>query len=340
MGLIDNVIDMTVDAFRFKDTIFYKANSTLQNQYDALIKLNNEFPGNEDLMNELYIVKKGLIGEDEIAYQLKKSHLGMYVLRDIKVKYKDLTAQIDYVIITPVYTYYIECKNLIGNITINDAGDFIREYYVNGKKIKKGIYSPLRQVEAQREVIRKIWDEHTSKITKIFASSKFDYYRRVLVVAANHETILNTSKAPKDIKYKVIRSDNLISRLEYDFNHRDKDESLSSQKAMQEAAQTYIDVSIKDNTDYYELYKNKFNLGSKVTIVNDDLRERLIKLRKDRSTQMGIPAFYIFTNEELDKLLELKPRNIEELKNANILSSIKIKVHGEAILNEINSDTK
>ena len=103
MGIIDNAID----AFRFKDTIFYKENSDLQDKYNALNKLNNEFPNNDDLIQELYIVKKGLEGENEIAYQLKKSNIGMYVLRDIKVKFDDLSAQIDYVVLTPVYTYFM-----------------------------------------------------------------------------------------------------------------------------------------------------------------------------------------------------------------------------------------
>ena len=126
----------------------------------------------------------------------------MYILRDIKIKHEDLTAQIDYVIITPVYDYFVECKNLVGNITVTDKGDFIREFTVNGKKIKKGMYSPLRQVEAQREVVRKIWDSNANTVQKLFGSKCFDYFRRVLVVAANQDTILNTNKAPKDIKYK------------------------------------------------------------------------------------------------------------------------------------------
>lgn len=193
MGLIDSALD----AFRFKETVFYKEDSDLKLKYDALYKLNNEYPSNEDLQSELYIVKKGLDGENEIAYQLKKSNIGMYVLRDVKVKYEDLTAQIDYVIITPVFTYYVECKNLVGNVTVTDKGDFIREFTINGKKIKKGMYSPLRQVEAQREVVRKIWESNSSTIKKLFASKNFDYYRRVLVVTANQDTILNTIKHQK-----------------------------------------------------------------------------------------------------------------------------------------------
>lgn len=334
MGLIDNVIDSAVDAFRFKDTVFYKENSDLQDKYNALKKLNDEYPNNEDLLSELYIVKKGLDGENEIAYQLKKAHIGMYVLRDIKVKHEDLTAQIDYVIITPVYTYYVECKNLVGNITVTDKGDFIREFTINGKKIKKGMYSPLRQVEAQREVIRKIWESNSSAIRKFFASKNFDYYRRVLVVAANQDTILNTNRAPKEIKYKILRADSLIRQIEYDLNHRENDEYLDSKKSMEEIAQSYINLSNNEDINYYEYYKNKY--CNNVVSMNDDLKDRLIELRKVRSSEMNIPAYYVFTNDELDKLVELRPKTIEELKNANILSPIKIKTHGKIIIEEIN----
>ena len=334
MGLIDNVIDSAVDAFRFKNTVFYKENSDLQDKYNALKKLNDEYPNNEDLLSELYIVKKGLDGENEIAYQLKKAHIGMYVLRDIKVKHEDLTAQIDYVIITPVYTYYVECKNLVGNITVTDKGDFIREFTNNGKKIKKGMYSPLRQVEAQREVIRKIWESNSSAIRKFFASKNFDYYRRVLVVAANQDTILNTNRAPKEMKYKILRADSLIRQIEYDLNHRKNDEYLDSKKSMEEMAQSYINLSNNEDINYYEYYKNKY--CNNVVSMNDDLKDRLIELRKVRSSEMNIPAYYVFTNDELDKLVELRPKTIEELKNANILSPIKIKTHGKIIIEEIN----
>ena len=329
------IMDCAIDAFRFKDTIFYKENSDLQDKYNALKRLNEEYPKNEELQSELLIVKKGLDGENEISYQLKKSHIGMYVLRDVKVKYEDLTAQIDYVVITPVFTYYIECKNLIGNITVTDKGDFIREFTLNGKRIKKGMYSPLRQVEAQREIIRKIWESNTSSFIKFFASKNFEYYRRVLVVAANQDTILNTNKAPKEFKYKILRADSLVRKIEYDLNHRDNDDYLKSKKGMEEIAQSYLDLSSKEEIDYYNYYKEKFCNNVNVPI-KDDLKERLIELRKTRCNEMTIPAYYVFTNDELDKLIEVRPKTIEELKNANILTPIKIKTHGDLIVEEIN----
>lgn len=337
MGLIDSAIG----ALRFKDTIFYKENSDLQSRYDALKQLNTEHPNNEELLSELYIIKKGLDGENEIAYQLKKAHIGMYVLRDVKVKYEDLTAQIDYVIVTPVYDYFVECKNLVGNITVTDKGDFIREFTVNGKKIKKGMYSPLRQVEAQREVIRKIWESKLSTLGKLFAANHFEYYRRVLVVAANQDTILNTNKAPKDMKYKILRADSLVRQIEYELEHRNSNDGFSSQKDMEASAKAYLDMASNEEINYYDYYKEKFCLISsnnnseekpQPVSSNDDLREKMVAFRKSRSTELKIPAYYVFTNDELDKLLEIKPTTIEQLKSSNILSPVKIKTHGQQII--------
>lgn len=326
---------MALDAFRFKDTVFLKTSNDLQERFNALQKLSEEYPNNEEILSELFIIKKGLDGEDEISYQLKKANIGMYVLRDIKLKFEDLTAQIDYVVITPYYTYYIECKNMVGNITVTDKGDFIRELIIKGKKIKKGMYSPLRQVEQQREVVRKIWDSKSTMVNKFFGSKNFDYFRRVLVVAANKDTIINTDKAPKDIKYKVLRADSLVRQLNYDIEHRGKDDYCDSQNGMKGIAESYLKLSLEENIDYYLYYKNKFNLKEELEI-HDSLKDRLLELRKERSNSMNIPAYYIFTNDELDKLVELRPKSIEELKNANILTPIKIKVHGEKILEEIN----
>lgn len=67
----------------------------------------------------------------------------------------------------------------------------------------------------------------------------------------------------------------------------------------------------------------------------EELTEELIKFRKSRSQEMKIQAYYIFTNDELEKNVEEEPKNIENLKG--ILSPIKIKTHGELIIELINS---
>lgn len=346
MGIIDSLSE----ALRFKDTIFLKKESTLQEEYYALKKLNEEYPNNKKIQKKLYTVKKGLEGENEIAYQLKKSNIGMYVLRDVKLKHNDLTAQIDYVIITPIFTYYVECKNLIGNIRVTYKGEFVREYNVGGKKIRKGMYSPLRQVEAQREVVRKIWEDSNSSIIKFFASKNFNYYRRVLVVAANQDAILNTNRAPKDMKYKVLRADSLVRQMEYDISHRDKDEIVESKNGMEKIAKSYLDICINENINYYNYYMNKYcNYGEEnkkeekedrqeklEKVTEEELKNILIEFRKNRAKKMNIPAYYIFTNKELEELIEVKPKAVEELRKSNILSEIKIRTHGKEIVDIFN----
>ncbi len=339
MGIIDSLSE----ALRFKETIFMKEESTLQEEYYALKKINEEYPNNKMIKQKLYTVKKGLEGENEIAYQLKKSNIGMYVLRDVKLKYNDLTAQIDYIIITPVFTYYVECKNLIGNIRVTDKGEFVREYNIGGKKIRKGMYSPLRQVEAQREVVRKIWEDSNSSIIKLLASKNFNYYRRVLVVAANQDTILNTNRAPKDMKYKVLRADSLVRQMEYDISHRDKDEIVESKNGMEKIAKSYLKICINENVNYYNYYMNKYcnydgekRESEKKKVTDKEMKNILVEFRKNRAKQMNIPAYYIFTNKELEELIEVKPKTIEELRKSNILSEIKIRTHGNEIVNIFN----
>ena len=54
MGIISNLLNV----YRFKDTIFSKENSDLQDKYDALKKLLQKYPNNEELLSEMFIVKK------------------------------------------------------------------------------------------------------------------------------------------------------------------------------------------------------------------------------------------------------------------------------------------
>lgn len=103
---------------------------------------------------------------------------------------------------------------------------------------------------------------------------------------------------------------------------------------MLETAEWFMKLNVENNIDYIEYYKNKFNLKDN-NVNKEELKEELIKFRKSRSQEMKIPAYYIFTNDELEKIVEEEPKTIENLKG--ILSPIKIKTHGELIIELINS---
>ena len=330
MGIIDNI-------FNFNDTIFLKESNTLENKLEALDRLVKEYPENEELKKELFIVKKGFAGEQEIKYQLSKANIGMYVIQDLNIEYEDLKAQIDFVVVTRAFCYFIECKNLIGNILINDQGDFIREYMFDNKKVRKGMYSPVRQVEAQRDVYKKIWNTKLSKnsiinsIKRLLSEKNFKEIHRTLVVASNRETIINTKYAPKDIKNMIVRSDSLINRIQNDLNTIDTD-YWGSKKETERWANSFLNINVDNNTDYYNYYKNIY---VKEDNKDDILRDKLIEFRTSRQKEMNIPAYYVFNNEELDTIIINKPRTIDELYK--ILPPIKVKTHGKIIIDIIKS---
>ena len=345
MEFINKLIDKIVSN-HLTEPIVYKHESELQLKYDALMKLKDEINENKELEQELVMVKKGLIGENEIEYQLMKSDIGMYILRDIKVKYKDLKAQIDYIVITPIYTYFIECKNLMGNITIDSKGNFIREW-INSNKQKQriGMPSPLNQVENQRNVMKKIKLEKASSLDKLMIQKYFEDYNKVLVVVANQYTILNKTKAPKSIQSKVVRADRLNERIKYDLKNAPKDENKDNKSKMEERAKRIVEkLCINENKDYYLEYKERFtqtkntlkseleDLGFKY-LLPDEYNKIVMDLNKRKE-------HYVFTDAELEELLKYKPTTIETLIKLKILPQIKIKCHGQEIINEIIKYTK
>ena len=326
---------------KFTETIFYKKDSQLEEQISSLKELQQEYPNNSKLNYKLKLCELGLIGENEIEFELKNANIGMYILHDVNLKYKDLTAQIDYIIITPGYTYFVECKNLIGNISVNNRGEFIREYIYNHKKIVEGIYSPIRQAERHIEIFKKLLDENQTGIMYNLLKNVRQSWFKPLVVLANSKNILKLQYAPKEIKSQIVRSDSLIDYIKKDINNLDKD-YLSSQKYMNDLAfkimQNYNQDIEKDYKEDFQkwLEKDKVEpLSSNAN--NEDIKNKLINYRKTKSQEKNIPTYYIFTNEELNLLLTHLPKTYQELEKSNILSNIKLKLHGQEIINIINN---
>lgn len=347
MGLFD----------KFDKTIFYKKNSELEYQIEALKKVQEKYPHNNVISKKLMLCELGLKGEKEIEFELKNTNIGMYVLHDINLEFENLKAQIDYIIITSAKVYFVECKNLTGNILVNSKGEFTREWYYKGRTIKEGIYSPLTQAERHIEIFKKIWKKNNKGLLNKIRYNNMDNWYVPLVVMANSKNILNTKYAPKEIKSKIVRSDNLVNLLKEDIRKTEAD-YLWNKEEMKECAfkimNNYNNEIEKDyekelinwieeskKTKKRKIYEAELNQPIKVYNVDInavlDIRQKLIEFRKEKSKSMNVPAYYIFTNEELDKILKLMPIDIEELQKAKILSPIKLKVHGNEIIDIINN---
>ena len=313
---------------RFRDTVFLKEDSDLEKQLEELKSIRNKLDNTDEIDKDIKLLEYGIIGEKEIAFELKNANIGMYVLHDVTFEYDGNKAQIDYLLFTRGYFYLIECKNLVGNITVDSNGQFYREYEYKGKKIKESIYSPYTQAVRHQDMMKKVWSANHSKLDNfIFGRFHGKNFFRPIVVLSNSKSFLNTKYAPKEIRNDIIRADQLISYIQKDIDNMDSAE-LCGEKMLKQAADVWLSRSITNNTNL----ANKYSNAIKDKYDKADLENKLRIFRKEKSKSMNVPAYYIFTDEELNNLLEIMPKTIEELKIKKILTDIKIKCHGDEII--------
>ncbi len=316
---------------KFKDTVFLKEDSDLEKQLEELKKIRDKVDNKDEIDKDIKLFEYGIIGEKEIAFELKNANIGMYVLHDITFEHNGNKVQIDYLIFTKGYFYIIECKNLYGNITIDNNGQFYREYNYKGRKIKESIYSPYTQAVRHQDMMKKVWSENHSKLDN-FIFDRFhgkDFFRPI-VVLSNSKSFLNKNYAPKEIKSDIIRADQLINYIQKDIDNMSITE-LSDERYLKKAAEVWLSRSVPNNTNIANKYIYKINDNNK-----QDIENKLREFRKEKSKSMGVPAYYIFTDKEMNNLINVNPKTIDELRDSKILKDIKIKCHGEDIIKILN----
>ena len=209
----------------------------------------------KQLEQEIKYVEAGIFGENTIKYELRNSHIPMFVLHDLFLKYGELSAQIDFLIVTRKHQYIIECKNLYGDIEINSAGDFVRTFSFGRLKKKEGIYSPITQNKRHMELIKQIRGAEKSNI---FTKSLFekDFYNnyRAIVVLANPKTVLNAKYAKMEVEDQVIRADQLSAYI----RRTDADPGAveSSEKDMEALARFFCALHNQPDIDHAEKFRN------------------------------------------------------------------------------------
>lgn len=229
----------------------------------------------KEIQKEIKLASYGEFGEKSISFELKNSGMDMYILHDIYLEHDGLSAQIDYIVVTRKLIFIIECKNLIGNIEIDNQGNFIRTYELFGKKVKEGIYSPITQNQRHLEVLKNVRKQVKSNfISKGVFERYFGDNYKSLVVLANPKTYLNAKFAKKEIKDQVIRADQIVYKIKELNNACNRDEY--SQKQMLELAQFFYNNSMPGRSDYANKYEEhvrqleeKKNVEVNVELSND-----------------------------------------------------------------------
>lgn len=223
------------------------------------------------IQKEISITRAGIQGEENILYELRNSGMDLYVLHDIYLEEGDLNAQIDFFIVTQKLCFVLECKNLYGNIEIDNKGNFIRTLEYGGKKHQEGIYSPITQNERHMNVIRAKCLKGKTFLGRAMVNRSFDSTYQSLVVLANPKTILYDRYAKKEIKDRVIRADQLIAVIRQ-MNDACRDGSYTK-KAMRELARDMLSKNIEERKDYFQKFEElaaeaEENPGEKLSVTS------------------------------------------------------------------------
>lgn len=324
----------------FKDTILYYSGNTLENKIKVLEnKLKNTKSKEEKsyLYEEIQKYKYGIQGENKILYELKNSHIPMYILHDINLEYKDYKAQIDFIILTKKNYYIIECKNLYGNISIDNKGNF---YRINNKN-KVGIYNPITQLDRHINIIRRYIEDRNNFIGKLIVKKIFDSMYHGIVVLANDNTVVEDKYAPKNVKNKVIRADQLIEYIKY--IEKNTDSYASSEKDIISSCNNILALCKKEETIAEEIPLLNINEditdnNKTININNDDeIRTNLKKYRLNKSRELNYKPYFIFSDKTLEELINKKPKNKVELKQIEGFGDKKIEMYGIDIIKIINN---
>lgn len=303
------------------------------------------------IKEQISIANAGKYGESNIAFELKNSGMDMYILHDIYLEYGELSAQIDFLVITRKHIYIIECKNLIGNIEIDNTGAFIRKYEISGKYKREGIYSPITQNQRHMQVLKEVRKSSKKNfISKALFEKNYKNFYHTIVVLANPKTYLNARYAPKEIKQQVIRADQLITYIKS--KDAESQDELNND-SMLDLANFYLEQNKPERSDYAQKYEkllqninhpvsfagNK-NLSNEQAVSTTDNfeknKEDIIKNLKDfrlkQSRTEKTKPYYIFTDAQMKDLLDEMPRTKEALLKVPGFGNVKVEKYGDAII--------
>lgn len=237
------------------EPVFLKEESAAEEQLSQLEELLEEAGEacREPLERDIRMLKAGIAGERQILFELKSSHLPMYVLHDLFIRDGEFSAQIDFVVVTPRITFFLECKNLFGDIHIGSDGSFTRTMRYEGKTIREGVYSPVTQNERHMELVKELSAKSMGALRrKIFLSGFYDVHYSVIVLS-NPKSVLDTADAPEDIRKQVIRADQLVRYIR-ECNQQSRNSPLSS-RGMEKCARRILSLHIGEPRDYAGKYR-------------------------------------------------------------------------------------
>lgn len=161
------------------------------------------------------MIEAGQKHELQVAFYLEREfgeNKDVFVFNDLKIKYRNDTAQIDHLIVYPYGFILIESKSMRGEIEINKRDEWSGK--VNGKWV--GIPSPIKQVELQMWVLRKLLLENAQHILpKLFGvfQTYFGMRQWDTLCSISSTAVINRKNINSDTDAKLIKAEFLHEKV-------------------------------------------------------------------------------------------------------------------------------
>lgn len=176
------------------------------------------------ITQELYMMRAGIKGEKEAAYELDfffKGSKNYILLHDLRLEVNGRVAQIDHLILDrTLIAYVLETKHFNAGIKINEQGEFLR--WNDYKKAYEGFPSPIAQNE-----------RHITVLNDFFKNSEMPKRLGIKLIPKSQSYVLVSNNAridrPKEFDTsRVIKCETFTSTIKSELqNIRTKDLLLS-----------------------------------------------------------------------------------------------------------------
>jgi len=336
-GSFENKIMKTISKPIFiKDFNKESENITQLNQ---LLNNANDNEMKKKIENEINLQKYVHDSLSKVYFELNNSPAPFYGLHNLRLELGDNKSNIDFLIVTNQFCCIINCKSHQGNIEIDSQGSFSRWIKKGEKSFKEGMYSPVEENRRAELILRGILNKHGLENLPILS----------LTVFTNPKATLNFKNCSEDLMDKVIKVDLINTKI------RGMVEKTAS-PVYEEIKANEVSLILKGldtsvSIDYSSKFKIKDNseniLKVKPELVAPTVKdikgneETMIKALKTYRTAKAsldsIPAYCIFTNDVMNKMVEVMPKNKQEFISIKGFGEVKFDKYGEDIIEIIKS---
>ena len=265
----------------------------------------------------------GMLGEYKTFNSLRDyEDVGGKFLFNVYLPREDsTTTEIDLLFLTPKGIFVIESKNYQGMV-LGNANDleWIQSFDNN---IRIPFYNPIKQNETHIKYLK----NQIGDVLPIYSVIVFsdDCNLKYVPNDVKNTFVVNRSMLSSLISTILVNSDQLVS-------HKTVDE-------LQKMLFPFSQITEKEKMEHVRNVKERMDnylSEAKETVEKRNLKDVLEHFRAFKAEIYNVAKNSVLDDQELDKLSTFRPKNMDELRNWNILPLSKLYAYGEEVLKTIN----